>query len=268
MIHTRKGFTLIELLVVIAIIAILAAVLFPVFSRAKATARSTQCLANLRQLGSSFRMYANDYDGCLPIGTDELFGNSAISALRHDPLTGVTGIYGTYIWDTSIQDYIKDRKVWRCPSDYGAMVGTGDGTAFIEYKPTMFDFIGGSYAYNVYMFWNRYSAKYNPTGIADNLIALEYVSLDDPVDTAMVPLLHDARDTWHETQSARKVIGREGVDTHWNVCFLDGHVKSMIAYELRDPNSSLPGARWTNLMEDWWWRGGLRGSPRNPKVER
>jgi prepilin-type N-terminal cleavage/methylation domain-containing protein len=62
----RPGFTLIELLVVIAIIAILAAILFPVFAQAREKARQTSCLSNLKQLGTSMLMYASDHDGLFP----------------------------------------------------------------------------------------------------------------------------------------------------------------------------------------------------------
>ena len=63
----RAGFTLIELLVVIAIIAILAAILFPVFARAREKARQTTCTSNLKQIGLAVHMYAQDYDGLLPL---------------------------------------------------------------------------------------------------------------------------------------------------------------------------------------------------------
>src|SRR6478735_5809147 len=64
----RKGFTLIELLVVIAIIAILAAILFPVFAKAREAARSTVCKSNLKQIATAIQMYAQDYDEVLPFG--------------------------------------------------------------------------------------------------------------------------------------------------------------------------------------------------------
>src|SRR5437667_8060368 len=62
--RSTKGFTLIELLVVIAIIAILAAILFPVFARAREAARKTSCLSNMKQLGLASNMYKQDYDEC------------------------------------------------------------------------------------------------------------------------------------------------------------------------------------------------------------
>ena len=63
----QKGFTLIELLVVIAIIAMLAAILFPVFSRAREKARQVMCMSNLRQLGMAWEMYAQDHDDTYPL---------------------------------------------------------------------------------------------------------------------------------------------------------------------------------------------------------
>ena len=67
--RARAGFTLIELLVVIAIIAILAAILFPVFAQAREQARTAACLSNLKQIGLGIKMYAQDYDERFPMGT-------------------------------------------------------------------------------------------------------------------------------------------------------------------------------------------------------
>src|ERR1051326_5958910 len=69
--HSTKAFTLIELLVVIAIIAILAAILFPVFAQAREKARQTSCLSNEKQLGLAVMQYLQDYDELLPTGTAE-----------------------------------------------------------------------------------------------------------------------------------------------------------------------------------------------------
>src|SRR3569623_939949 len=79
--HTKRGFTLIELLVVIAIIAILAAILFPVFAQAREKARQISCLNNQKQIGLAFVMYEQDYDGLFPAST-------FFSGISVDPTSG------------------------------------------------------------------------------------------------------------------------------------------------------------------------------------
>ncbi len=112
----RSGFTLIELLVVIAIIAILAAILFPVFSRARAKARQAACTAHMKQLGLAFMMYAEDYDSCLPSWA---FGN--ISDNDNGPNEGC------FTWDTVLQPYMKNQQILVCPNNpYGRWVNEGN----------------------------------------------------------------------------------------------------------------------------------------------
>lgn len=94
----RPGFTLIELLVVIAIIAILAAILFPAFARARENARAASCLSNMKQMGLAIEMYKQDYDGWYPFGA------------RKDP--GVT----TDWYHAFLDPYIKSNQVIHCPS--------------------------------------------------------------------------------------------------------------------------------------------------------
>jgi len=99
----RRGFTLIELLVVIAIIAILAAILFPVFARAREKARQASCQSNLKQIATAFLMYAQDHDEMFP---DCLMGRDH----GNWPLMNA--------WSRCIMPYVKNQQVFRCPSAY------------------------------------------------------------------------------------------------------------------------------------------------------
>jgi len=96
----KRGFTLIELLVVIAIIAILAAILFPVFSRIKEQGRKSACLQNLRQIGLGLRSYADDYDGKLPYA-----------------LGWWDGAGDTFV-GKAIYPFTKNMEIWQCPSNH------------------------------------------------------------------------------------------------------------------------------------------------------
>lgn len=103
----RNGFTLIELLVVIAIIAILAAILFPVFSRAREKARQASCQSNERQLALAMAMYADDNDGSLPLWS--LVGGAPDGSGR---LPGYP-----YTWDEQLQSYVRNNQILICRSN-------------------------------------------------------------------------------------------------------------------------------------------------------
>ena len=100
----RRGFTLIELLVVIAIIAILAAILFPVFARARENARKANCLSNLKQIGTGMLMYAQDNDEHLPVGG------------YYEILQAWPNSLDTMTWRALVQPYLKNTAVYICPS--------------------------------------------------------------------------------------------------------------------------------------------------------
>ncbi len=105
----RRGFTLIELLVVIAIIAILAAILFPVFARARAKARQASCQSNLKQIGTAILMYCQDYDERMPW----LYVNTGNDARVIDGWPGNTGRYIT--WAEQAYPYVKNSQAYQCP---------------------------------------------------------------------------------------------------------------------------------------------------------
>jgi len=202
-----KAFTLIELLVVIAIISILAAILFPVFARARENARRASCSSNLKQIGLGIMMYTQDYDERLPRNDD-----------------GATGV-GTPV-DT-LQSYIKSYQIWICPSDSSPfLLADGNKT---------------SYAMNqvYYMDASQDLFEANTTGVSVASLA----SIDDPSGTiafgdssgyyqvfpssppAAVLNNNVSPPTFGESSGQGLFVARH-LDT-CNFLFLDGHVKSL-----------------------------------------
>ncbi len=136
--RSKRGFTLIELLVVIAIIAILAAILFPVFARAREKARTSSCASNLRQLGTAFAMYRSDNDGAMPMDYYQVEGSS--THLR---------------WIHTIFQYVMNTQVYQCPSN-----PTTTDTAWTPPYQTRAP-------YSSYYYWHYYLAGQSESNVRD-----------------------------------------------------------------------------------------------------
>ena len=156
-----NAFTLIELLVVIAIIAILAAILFPVFAQARDKARQTACLSNMRQIGTAFRLYVSDYDEVHMYALMNEAGSPS----------------NIYAWQQRMIPYIKNGQVFVCPSsladsDPVHQIKLKEGTAVVAY--------GFSYKPNRLVMWE----KNDTSGSSGNGILAD-ADVKRPADTML-----------------------------------------------------------------------------------
>jgi len=166
----RIGFTLIELLVVIAIIAILAAILFPVFARVREKARETVCKSNLKQIGLAIIMYAEDYDGMLPLAAEFPFPGVV-------PTTTVSSPGGTSLRDV-LGPYTKNNQIFRCPSDHEFYEVEGlsydYGSGIFEFTPSPLD---GAIEASKFMLAYDYQPTWHTRG-ANELFADGHVKIN------------------------------------------------------------------------------------------
>ena len=135
-VRKRTGFTLIELLVVIAIIAILAAILFPVFARARENARRSSCQSNLKQIGLGMFQYTQDYDEKLPLWFADNNGTAGFNAVT----TGAGSPSVDQGWAELIQPYIRSTQIMQCPSETNPPIAAGgNSTGYTDYMGNTYD---------------------------------------------------------------------------------------------------------------------------------
>lgn len=217
--NIRHGFTLIELLVAIAIIAILAAILFPVFAQAREAARRTTCLSNMKQTGLAFLMYAQDYD--------ELFPCAGRGANITEPGTTLD-MYGGVrsgdwleirFWTGMLQPYIKNRQIFFCPSgtpeDGVPKAITPNNTMTIR----QMGYIQENMAWNYDGLTPRYN--FGPLGGVER--PAECMMIMDAAESAIGPWGPNTptRLRQHIEYAGRRHHGMA------NITYVDGHAKAM-----------------------------------------
>ena len=218
----RQAFTLIELLVVIAIIIILAAILFPVFERARENARRASCQSNLKQVGLGMIQYSQDYD-------EQLIASTYSDTSR---------------WMDVVQPYTKSTQVFTCPSD-------SKSKAFVPNTPRA-DANTGSYAINTLFNWSSTTTPFSPssdTALTGRALAqveepattvwvldadpnpgneqFEFRLLgSDPAGSASDTVVTSATPNYFSARASSARIPERHLDTT-NVLYVDGHVKSL-----------------------------------------
>jgi general secretion pathway protein G len=206
----RAGFTLIELLVVIAIIALLAALLFPVFATARAKARQSQCLSNLRQIGMSIDMYATDHDDLYPFAVDPT--DKYTPQIWHEYPEWQQWIPSMPMLHEVLQPYQKSREIWRCPADIGYTIQDFTGEPF-DTRPSSYERYGTSYLFR--------------TEIAFRLMRVGSFQY-----SAQINMLFDGSGKWHGSKSWFSPDYPPDPGYRYNCLFADLHVKNITLGEM------------------------------------
>lgn len=207
----RSGFTLIELLVVIAIIAILAAILFPVFARAREKARQSSCLSNVKQLSVGALMYMQDYD--------ETFWPTSAVHMNNLAANDSPGS----IWYRAVMPYVKNEQIFVCPSD-----SQTNSARWSDSATTWDDWpADGATAYPATAGYDGFALSY---GTNHNAGGKPLATIDYPAQTGMifectVILAYEA--SWQPRK--RYIMGAARHNEQFNVGYFDGHAKSLAA---------------------------------------
>jgi prepilin-type N-terminal cleavage/methylation domain-containing protein/prepilin-type processing-associated H-X9-DG protein len=230
--HSFKGFTLIELLVVIAIIAILAAILFPVFAQAREKARQATCQSNIRQLGLACKMYQQDYDECYPMLENSPQRYTVANMLDPYIKTSKKNVNagGGNLWP--------EDSVWRCPT--GTTYNSGNLVSYFtvsyNYLYLTNVFSGNSFIptwespdkYGIWAWSQPGKSEAAVSKPADTVLFSDAGHSDGPKKTkatwsGMMPpsaLVANGPTDWVSIPEARH-------NSMVNIAFCDGHVKSM-----------------------------------------
>ena len=210
--HKKSAFTLIELLVVIAIIAILAAILFPVFARARENARRSSCTSNLKQIGLGILQYTQDYDEKI---------------MPHKADYNSSGVAGEVTWwPVMVQPYVKSTQLFKCPSNTGT--GNMQDTGGTNQPPA----IPRSYLCN----GGGYGTLFKTTGGVDtdrpfHQSGISIASIDESARTILVlesvAQINNRGDMDNPAALTNPTGTFQNHLTTTNFLFADGHVKSL-----------------------------------------